>query len=43
MLAALLGDPPGLFKVAMAESLLAFPSVVARVMDSREFFVNCFV
>ena len=43
MLAALLGDPPRLFKVAVAKSLLAFPAVVARVMDGREFLVNRFI
>ena len=41
--AALLRDPPRLFKVAVAESLLAFPAVVARVMHGREFLVNRFV
>jgi hypothetical protein len=43
MLAALLGNPPRLFKVAVAEGLLAFPTVVARVMHGREFLVNGFV
>jgi hypothetical protein len=43
MLAALLCDPPRLFKVAVAESLLAFPAVVAWVMHGREFLVNGFV
>ncbi len=43
MLAALLGDPSRLFKVAVAEGLLAFPAVVARVVDGREFFMDGFV
>jgi hypothetical protein len=43
VLAALLGDPPRFFKIAVAESLLALPAVVARVVDGREFFVNSFI
>jgi hypothetical protein len=43
MLAALLGDPAGLFKVAMAESLLALPAVIAGIVDSRELFMDGFV
>ena len=43
MLAALLGDPPGFFEIAVAEGLLAFPAVIAWVMHGREFFVDGFV
>jgi len=43
MLAALLGDPSRFFKIAVAETLLAFPAVIARIMDGREFFVDGFV
>jgi len=40
MLAALLGDPPGFFEIAVAESLLALPPVIAGIMNGREFFVD---
>jgi hypothetical protein len=43
MLAALLGDPSRLFKIAVAECLLALPSVIARVMHGGEFFMDGFV
>jgi hypothetical protein len=43
VLAALLGDPPRLFKVAVAESLLALPAVIAGIMHGREFLVNGFI
>jgi hypothetical protein len=43
MLAALLGDPPRFFKIAVAESLLAFPAVIAGIMDGREFLVDGFI
>jgi hypothetical protein len=43
MLAALLGDPPGLFKIAVAESLLALPAVIAGIMYCGEFFMDGFV
>jgi hypothetical protein len=43
VLAALLGDPPRLFKVAVSESLLAFPAVIAGIMHGREFFVDGFI
>jgi len=43
MLAALLGDPSRFFKIPVAESLLAFPAVIAGIMDGREFFMDGFV
>jgi hypothetical protein len=43
VLAALLSDPTGLFKIAMAESLLALPAVIAGIVDGRELFMDGFV
>ena len=43
MLAALLGDPPRLFKVAVTESLLTLPAIVAGIMHGCEFLVDGFV
>jgi hypothetical protein len=43
VLAALLGDPPGFFKIAVAECLLALSAVVAGIVDGREFFVDGFI
>jgi hypothetical protein len=41
--AALLRDPARLFKVAVAEGVLAFSAVVAGIMNGGEFLVNGFV
>jgi hypothetical protein len=43
MLAALLHNPARFFKVAVTESLLALPSVIAGVMDRGELFMNGFI
>jgi hypothetical protein len=43
MLAALLGDPSRLFKIAVAESLLALPAVIAWVVDGCELFMDGFI
>jgi hypothetical protein len=41
--AALLGDPARLFEVSVAERLLAFPPIVAGIVESRHLLVDGFV
>jgi hypothetical protein len=43
VLAALLDDPARLLEIAMAKSLLALSTVIARVMNGRKFFVPGFI
>jgi len=43
MLTALLGDPPRLLKVAVAESLLALSAVIAGIRHGSEFLVDGFI
>jgi hypothetical protein len=40
MLAALLCDPAGFFKIPVTECFLAFPAVVAGIMDCGKFMVD---